>query len=203
MKNQPKLSKYLSIKQFDNGYWYASDLKAFAKEIGIAKSAKLRKDELEPLIKHYLKTGKVLSAQRKNINKKGIKDCDRGLRLKLPVKHYTSNKETKDFIELEALKINPTFKRKSGAQYRLNRWRDEQITKGNEIKYGDLVTEYIRLNLLETPFEKIPTGRYINFLAEYLSNETKASRKEAIAAWEKTKKLDIPKDYTSWKKRNR
>src|SRR5258708_24337656 len=40
-----------------------------------------------------------------------------------------------------ALKIVPDLRRKSGARYRLNRWREEQIQKGNKITYGDLRSE--------------------------------------------------------------
>ena len=60
--------------------------------------------------------------------------------------------------------------------------------------------EYIRLNTGEEPFEKIPHGRYINFLADYLENEPNAKRKDAIAAWKKLKNLDVPKTYKNWKK---
>ena len=194
-----KLTKKISEEQFDNGYWYVKDLKSFAKDLGITNSSKLRKDELETLIKNYLRTGKIAEPKRKNIVKKGIKDCELGLTLTLAVNNYTNNSETKNFIEKEASKINPEIKRKSGALYRLNRWRDEQITKGIAITYGDLVKEYVRLNEIKVPFEKVPHGRYINFLAEYMANEKGAKRKEAIEAWKELKKLNIPKEYGCWK----
>jgi len=203
MKNRNKLTKSLSEEQFENGYWYIDEIKSFAKEIGIAHCSKLRKDELEVLVKNYLRTRKIGTTQRKNITTKGIRDSELGLKLKLPVSNYTNNKETKEFIEMEALKMNPQFRRKSGSRYRLNRWRDEQITKGNNITYGDLVKEYVKLNAQVEPFEKIPHGRYINFVANYLANEPNAKRKDAIAAWKILKKLDIPKDYISWKEQQK
>ena len=43
----------MTVEEFDNGYWYAVEVKAFAREIGIAATARLRKDELEDLIKHF------------------------------------------------------------------------------------------------------------------------------------------------------
>ena len=49
----PKLSKSMTVEQFDNGYWYALQIKAFADDIGIPSASKLRKDELEELIKHF------------------------------------------------------------------------------------------------------------------------------------------------------
>ena len=47
------LSKSMTVEQFDNGYWYALEIKAFAVDIGIPAASKLRKDELEELIKHF------------------------------------------------------------------------------------------------------------------------------------------------------
>lgn len=200
MPGKTKLHPGITEIQFDNGYWYAEEIKSFAKEIGIANSSRLRKDELETLIRTYLRTGKVAVASRKNLVKSCQKDLALGLSLDLPIVHYTSNKQTKSFIEREALKISPGLKRRSGARYRLNRWREEQLNKGKRITYGDLVKEYIRLNKDEKPFEKIPQVRYINFLADYLEREKGASRADALKAWHKLKKLDIPKDYSSWKK---
>jgi hypothetical protein len=65
--------------------------------------------------------------------------------------------------------------------------------------YGDLVRQYFDLNKMER-FEKIPHGRYINFVAEFLAAEKGATRTRAIAAWRKLKRLDVSKDYASWVK---
>ena len=151
MNEKIKLTKDISEEQFDNGYWYAYEIKSLAKDLGIANFSKLRKDELETLIKNYLRTGKIGTSKRKNITKKGIIDSELGLKISLMINNCTNNKETKDFIEREAFKINPKLKRKSGARYRLNRWKDEQITKGNKITYGDLVKKYILLNETKEP----------------------------------------------------
>jgi hypothetical protein len=47
-------------------------------------------------------------------------------------------------------------------------------------------------------FEKIPHGRYIDFVAEFLAANEGVTRAEAIAAWKELKGLDVPKDYASW-----
>jgi len=60
----------------------------------------------------------------------------------------------------------PELVRKSGVWYRLNRWREEQTTSGRHPTYGDLVRQYIALNKMER-FEKVPHGRYINFVASF------------------------------------
>src|SRR5258706_15639500 len=109
MSKKPNLSKSMTEEQFDNGYWYAVEIKAFADELGIPSASKLRKDELEKLIKHFLRTGKGKSSTRKNLSISGVTDIERGLTLNLPVVCYTSNKETKDFIVKEALRLAPNI----------------------------------------------------------------------------------------------
>jgi len=191
------------VAQFDNGYWYALEIKAFANDIGIPSASKLRKDELEELIKHFLRTGHVKSPTRKTLNRSRVRDVEKGLNLKLPVVSYTNDKETKDFIETEALKIAPQQKRKSGVRYRLNRWREQQIDNGIQITYRDLVREYIRLNQVQGSFPQVktPSGRYINFLSDFLAGEKNATRAHALKAWEQLKKAEIPKNYREWKKK--
>ena len=195
-----KLSTSMTLTQFDHGYWYATELKDFAQKIGIPSAGKLRKDELERAIKHFLETGRIKSSINRNLSTRGVKDIERGLTLDLPVVRYTNDTETKGFLEREALKLAPGMKRRSGSRYRLNRWREEQLTKGVRIKYRDLVKEYVRLNLDKKPFAKIPQVRYINFMSDFLAAEKGCTRDQAIAAWKQVKSLDAPKTYRSWVK---
>ena len=193
----------MTVEQFDNGYWYALEIKAFADEIGIPAASKLRKDELEELIKHFLRTGSIRNPTRKTLARSGVRDVERGLSLKLPVVNFTNDRETKDFIVQEALKIAPKLKRKSGARYRLNRWREQQIDNGIEITYRDLVRQYVKLNQMQGSFPQvqIPSGRYINFLSDFLAGEKNPTRAHALKAWEQLKKAEIPKNYQEWKKK--
>jgi hypothetical protein len=131
----------MTVTQFNRGYWYALELKAFGKTIGIPS--------------------------------------------------------TNDFLEREALRLAPGLKRKSGARYRLNRWRKGRIAKGLEITYRDLVKEYVRLSETAGPFARIPHGRYINFMSDFMRAERNATRTQAIRAWKTLKTMDIPKDYRS------
>jgi len=190
----------MTATQFENGYWYAVELKEFAKTIGIPSANKLRKDEIETAIKHFLRTGKIKNPTRRNLSISGRKDVELGLRLDLPVVVYTNDKETKAFIDREAQKIAPGLKRKSGVRYRHNRWREEQLVAGVKLTYGDVVKEYVRLNQSAEPFAQIPMGRYINFVSDFLAAETGATREQAMRAWERLKTLDVPKNYRSWLK---
>lgn len=190
----------MSLGEFDNGYWYATEIKAFAKDIGIVGISELRKDKLEILIRKFLKTGSVSKPKRDLSTPDGAKDSALGLKLKLPIRKYTNNKETKGFILESARQMDANFKEKSGARYRLNRWREEQIANGKPITYGDLVKQFVSLCKTEGPFPQEAAGRYINFLSDYLAKERDATRKEALKAWRELKRLDIPKNYRSWKK---
>jgi len=189
----------MSLEQFDNGYWYATELKKFADTIGIPSASKLRKDELEKAIKDFLRTGAIERPTRRDLSNSGIKDVERGLSLNLPVLVYTNDKETKNFLEREAQKLAPGFKRKSGARYRLNRWREEQLIKGSKLTYGGLVKEYVRLCQMKA-FSQVPQVRYINFMSDFLASEKGATREQAIQAWKHVKTLDAPKTYQSWLK---
>jgi len=192
----------MSQQEFENGYWFADELKEFGDRIGIPGAKKLRKDELERAIEEFLRTGKAKLPTKRALSKTGVKDLERGLRMNLRIEHYTSNRQTKNFIIEHAKKLAPEVREKSGVWYRLNRWREEQITAGKKPTYGDLVRQYIALNRMER-FEKIPHVRYINFLADFLAREKGATRVEAIAAWEKIKKMDAPNTYESWVKAQR
>ena len=195
----PGLSPQMTVREFENGYWYAEQLKSFAERAGIPAAKKLRKDELEKSIVAFLQTGKAALPASRSLQKTGVRDVDRGLSLKLRIEHYTSNRETKNFIIEQARRMAPEVHAKSGVWYRLNRWREEQITSGALPTYRDLVRQYIALN--KTPrFERIPHGRYINFVADFLKAEEKPKRAKAIAAWRELKQLDVPKDYKSWVK---
>jgi len=189
----------MTVREFENGYWYLDQLKTFAERIGIPAASKLRKDELETAIVTFLRTGNAASPTRRSLRKTGVKDVERGLTLKLRIENYTSNRATKDFIVEQARMMAPDVREKSGVWYRLNRWREERITSGGRPTYGDLVRRYIALNKMQR-FERVPHGRYINFVADFLRADKGATRAEAIAAWTTLKELDVPKDFASWVK---
>ena len=157
----------MTVSDFANGYWYLDELKNFAERIGVPAAKKLRKDELEKAIVAFLRTANAALPTKRSLCKTGVKDVERGLNLKLRIENYTSNRETKDFITEQACLMAPDVREKSGVWYRLNRWREEQITRGEHITYGDLVRQYVVLSK-KPRFERIPHGRYINFLADFL-----------------------------------
>jgi hypothetical protein len=65
------------------------------------------------------------------------------------------------------------------------------------------VRQYVALNAQDR-FDRIPHGRYINFVADYLAAEPNADRAAAIRAWHTLKTMDVPKDYAAARRsRNR
>jgi len=197
-----RLTTGMTLRQFDHGYWYATEIKKFAWSLGVPAAHKLRKDELEKIIRHFLIHGRVTSLPKRDLSRSGIKDVDRGLRLDLPVVLYTNDHETKAFLEREARKLDPAFKRRSGARYRLNRWRDAQLTRGAPITYRDVVTEYVHLNRPGTIHTKAPSGRYINFLSDFMVANPGATLAAAIRAWKTVKTMDSPKEYRAFTRRS-
>src|SRR5437762_13081948 len=102
----------MSLTEFDHGYWYATELKEFADDLGIPSAARLRKDELERAIKQFLRSGtigppaKLTPVGRTRSQRR---DVDLGLRLDRRVVRYTNDVTTKAFLEREAVKLAPTF----------------------------------------------------------------------------------------------
>jgi hypothetical protein len=187
-----RLAPTMTVREFEHGYWYREQLKNFAQRIGIPAAAQLRKDELEKAIVVFLRTGQARLPTKRLLRRTGTTDVERGLRLTLPITDYTSNRQTKAFIIEHARRMAPDIRRKSGVWYRLNRWREKQIAAGRHPTYGDLVRHYIVLNKMDR-FERVPIGRYINFVADFLAARRQATRAEAIAAWKELKALDVPK----------
>jgi hypothetical protein len=193
-----QLSTGMTLRQFDHGYWYATEVKRFARSLGVPAAHKLRKDELEKVIRHFLTHGRITSATKRDLSRSGIKDVDRGLRLDRRVVLYTNDRETKAFLEREARKLDPTFTRRSGARYRLNRWREAQLMRRVRITYRDLVKAYVRLNRAETAYRRVPSGRYINFLSDFMAANPGSSMAVAIRSWKAIKRMNAPKNYRAF-----
>lgn len=200
MKTRSPLKESMTLAEFDNGYWYATELKAFAHALAIPSSSRLRKDELERAIRSFLRTGRARIEVRAG-PQAGIRDVERGLRLDLPVVRYTNDSRTKAFLEREARRMSPAHRRRSGARYRLNRWREAQLARGKRLTYRALVTEYVRLSRDDVPFARVPHGRYINFVKDFLANEAGATHARAVSAWHALKMMDVPKTYLAWSRR--
>lgn len=198
MTQTKKLHEVKTVSEFESGYWYALELKQFARYIGVPNSSKLRKDQLEKIIKNYIQSGSVAVNTKEPVTKKGKSDK---LDLNVFIQHYVSNKKTKSFIMAEALKLCSDLPKKSGVWYWTNRWREEQLEKKRKITYLDLVRHFVQLSTQEGRLPQIPSARFNNFITDFLA-ANEGSRDEAKAEWEKLKSLGIPKTYIAWKNYN-
>ena len=186
----------MTIKEFENKYWYMSELKELAKSLKIPFDSKIRKEQLEEMISQFLQTGIV---SKKNSSK--IKSCNVDiLDLNSFVDNFRNTKETWKFINTEMDKRAPGLKIKSGAKYWLNRWIENKLSHGEKITYNDVICEYIRLNKTEGKLPQIPSCKFNNFISDYLANEKNATREAALEAWNKLKDMKAKKDYITWKK---
>ena len=204
MSPRKNLSSSMTVEEFDHGYWYATELKAFATKLGIRAST-LRKDQLEHAVRSFLSTGRLGAIPKPSARsgKDVARDSDARLTMRRRVVRYTNDRATKDFLVREAKRLAPDINLRSGARYRLNRWREEQLAAGRRITYGDVVREYVRLCRSRVPFTRIPHGRYINFVSDFSAQHPEVPREEIIAAWHALKKTDCEKTYAAWVKHRR
>ena len=186
----------MTIKEFENKYWYMSELRTFAKSLKIPFDSKIRKDQLEEMIIQFLKTGTV---NKKNRYRSKSRNSDR-LNTHTYVENFSNKKETWEFIQSEMDKRMQGLQPKSGAKYWLNRWIEDKLSHGEKITYNDVICEYIRLNKTEGKLPQIPSCKFNNFISDYLANEKDATREAALEAWKKLKDMKIKKDYITWKK---
>ena len=192
----------MTIQEFDHGYWYATELKRFARAIGIRGASALRKDQLESAVRSVLSGERAsIVAAPPSVANKAARDTAHPLTMTRRIVRYTNDRATKDFLQQQARKLAPGVPFRSGARYRLNRWREEQIAAGVPITYGDLVREYVRLCRSDEPFARMPHGRYVNFVSDFYAHRPAASREEIIAAWHELKTMDCPKTFRDWRTR--
>ncbi|EMB45229.1 SAP domain-containing protein [Treponema denticola] len=188
----------MTIKEFENKYWYMSELKALAKSLEIPFDSRTRKDQLEDMIIQFLEIGTVNKKNSFRIKNRNIDILNNHSY----VKNFRNKKETWEFINSEMDKRVPGLKPKSGAKYWLNRWIENKLSNGEKITYNDVIGEYIRLNKTEEKLPQIPSCKFNNFISDYLANEKNATRKDALEAWTMLKDMKVKKDYITWKKIN-
>ena len=186
----------MTIKEFENKYWYMSELKKLAKSLKIPFGSKIRKDQLEEIIVQFLRTG--TESIKNNFHSKSLNTDI--LENNSYVENFRNKKETWEFINTEMDRRVRGLKPKSGVKYWLNRWIENKLSNGEKITYNDVVCEYIYLNKTEGKLLQIPSCKFNNFISDYLANEKNATREDALEAWKKLKDMKIKKDYITWKK---
>ena len=194
-----KLSKKMSVADFDANYYYAEELKIFARSIGI-QVGNFRKNELEELIKEYLITGKVPS--KKPTLPRNAGESRDVLSPRARVKNYVGDRQTKDFLLQLVRNKKPDIKDKSGQWYWLNDWRRSMQEREEAFTYAKLANKLFELMNTDGRLPQIPSARYNNFLSDYLANESAhgKTRADAMKAWKRIRKEKGQKTYVAFKK---
>jgi len=193
------LHRRMSVEEFNNGYFYAADLKAFAREVGIAVGNS-RKIELEELIRQFLRTGKV--PDRKPVMPRKADGARDRLEPDTVVANYVDDRQTKAFL-LELVHAEaPGLGRKSGQWYWLNDWRRQKQAAQARFTYRDLAVRLRELMQTEGRFPQIPAARMNNFITDFRADPANAgiSRKDALKAWNWLKAQPGPKTYAEYRR---
>ena len=183
----------MSVEEFDGGYFYAADLKAFARQLGIAVGRRC-KLELEALIRDYLRTGIVPPAMPVPGRRSGNGRDE--LAAETVVRTYVDDRRTKDFLRDLVHARAPSLEDKSGQWY----WRRTQLQAGKRITYADLANRLLELRRTEGRLPRIPAARFNNFITDFRADPVNKgkSRAEAVAAWECIKSVPGPKTYAAY-----
>ncbi len=195
-----KLYSTMSVEEFAKGYFYADELKAFAKTLGIDVGT-LRKNEVEAHIKARLSGDKDTPLPKSVSNRKTGGRRDR-LSPDACVVNYVGDRATKAFLKEEISKRDPQLRDKSGQWYWLNDWRKKQIASNRKITYRQLIDRLYELMTSEERLPRIPSTRFNNFITDFLADPDNdgATRQKAMEEWEKLKKMPIEKNYRQYKK---
>src|SRR6185436_4642689 len=96
-----RLSPSMTIQEFDHGYWYATELKGYARAIGIRGASALRKDQLESAVRSVLsgQRASIVAAAPPSVVKDAARDTARPLTMTRRIVRYTNDRATKDFLQ--------------------------------------------------------------------------------------------------------
>ena len=196
-----KLRPSMPVEEFDDGYFYATELKAFARQLGIPVDRR-RKLELEALIRDFLRTG-VVPVPTPEPRRRSGAGRDR-LAAGTVVRNYVDDRTTKDFLRGLVHARAPSLKDRSGQWYWLNDWRRGQIQAGRRITYADLGNRLLELMRTQGRLPRIPAARFNNFMTDFRADPANRgkSRADAVAAWEHVKSVPGPKTYAAYVTRN-
>ena len=192
-----KLHADMSVEEFDDNYFYAAELKTFARQFGIVVGRR-RKLELEALIREFLRTGTVAPARSEPDRRSG-ESRDR-LAAETIVRAYVDDRRTKVFLRDLVHARVPALRDKSGQWYWLNEWRRTRLRANQRITYADLGDRLLELMRSEGRLPRIPAARFNNFVTDFWTDPANKgkTRADALAAWERIKSVPGPKTYEAY-----
>ena len=177
-----RLHPTMSAADFDAGYYYAAELKFFARELGLTVG-NFRKIELEDLIREFLTTG-VLPKRRPVMPRKAGAERD-NLTADTRVVNYVGDKKTKAFL-LELVHASaPGLGDKSGQWYWLNDWRRKKQEQQARFTYQDIADHLRGLRQTKGRLPQIPSARRNNSITDFNADRANSGtgRDAATEAW--------------------
>lgn len=188
----------MSVADFDDGYFYATELRRFARRLGITVG-NLRKHEVEGLIREFLATGRVPA--HKPVPSRRSRAVRDELVAQTVVVNYVDDRATKDFLRECVHVASPNLKDKSGQWYWLNDWRRAQQQMGARFTYADLAERLRDLMRTDGRLPQIPSARLNNFITDYRADavNSKVARDQVIEAWEWLKRQPGPNTYAEYR----
>lgn len=198
-KTSAPLHPGMSVEAFDAGYYYAAELKTFAREIGITVG-NFRKIELEDLIRAYLRTGQVPD-RKPVLPRKAGAGRDR-LDAGVIVTNYVGDARTKSFLLSLVHAQAPGLRDKSGQWYWLNDWRRRQQEARARFTYQDLADHLRGLMQSAGRLPQIPSARMNNFITDFRADPANADvpRERIMDAWMWLKGRPGPNTYAEYKR---
>ncbi|WP_226526968.1 DUF6434 domain-containing protein [Metabacillus niabensis] len=186
---RPKLTKQTNIQSFKNYYWLKTELQTFCRENGISVTGS--KQEISDRIEVFLKTGEIKSPIRKPNVKRNIKLIEESSLDTVITENHHCSQSVRAFFKTVIPKfhfstyIQNYFKNNIGKTYRdvVDAWYEEE-----QRKKAPTYTKKIA-----------PQFEYNQFTRDFFAdpkNQGK-SRKDAIEAWNKIKKLPGSNRYVS------
>ena len=189
----------MSVEEFDGGYFYATEIKAFAREIGIPVGNR-RKTDLEDLIRSFLESGVVPTSRPVQPRKAG--QARDKLSLDTRVTNYVGDRTTKEFLLKSVRATSPGLPNKSGQWYWLNDWRRRQQEAGRRFTYRDLVNHLRDLMLTEGRLPQIPSARMNNFITDFRADPDSPdmTRDRLLEEWYWLKQQAGPCTYAEYRR---
>lgn len=159
-----RLNPDMSVQEFNDGYFYAVEVKRFAQELGIPVGSR-RKFELEQLVRERLATGRAATGTPvlpRNVD--GSRDS---LASDAVVKNYVGSKETKVFLRNLVHAEVPGLRDKSGQWCLLNDWRRQRQEARVRFTYHDLAARLRELMGTKGRLPQVPSAQMNNFITDY------------------------------------
>lgn len=188
------LTRSMTAEEFDRHYFYADELRKFAKELGIRRAPTM-KIALEHAIRAALRGE---ATEQRPAARRGRRD---ELAADSPIVRYVDDFATKGWLLARVAGLAPGLKSKSGQWYWLNDWRRTQLAGGTGVTYGKLAGRLAELMGTEERLPRIPSARFNNFVTDFLADPANggASKADALAAWETIKLSPGPKTYEEFR----